>query len=332
MKTIPGGAALALDLTGAVTGEEGIETVERRLAESIDGSSGTLQQMGAQMLGAGGKRIRPRLVLASGLVYAGLSEALIEAATAAELIHMATLAHDDVIDAAALRRSQPSLNHVWGNRFGVLFGDSLFARAFTNLAQHRLYPCLELMLQAIDSMCTGEILQAEHSRAGALSLDAYYHQIRLKTAAFMQRCCESGAVIGGGDAAGVHALGQYGLHLGLAFQIMDDILDYCGDPAAMGKARGEDFRQGILTLPVLLLHESQGGRAVIEAVLARRDYSEAELVQVTGLLHSSGAMDGARQIAASHLEAAKHQLKTLPATAATAYLAALAEAGKARTR
>lgn len=273
--------------------------------------------------GKGGKRIRPLLVLYSGLVFCGPTDELVNASIAAELIHMASLAHDDIIDNSNFRRNKPSVNHLWGNHYSVLCGDYLFARAFGILSGGRLIQSLDLMIEAIENMCQGEIIQAENKFRHDMDIDAYYRQITGKTAVFFQCCCKSGASIGCADPHYINALGEYGLNLGIAFQIIDDILDFRGSAKSMGKPIGEDLRQGVITLPViLLLNDSKYGSAVHDMIINHR-ITTGDIKTVNYLLEESGAIGEAFAVARSHIEKARESLRMLPQSDFTGLLDSL---------
>lgn len=288
------------------------DLIEKELERALFDSEGTISDMCSHMVKAGGKRLRPLLVLYSGLVFSELSNELINASIAAELIHMASLTHDDIIDNSDFRRSKPSVNSLWGNHYGVLCGDYLFARAFGILSCNRLIKSLDFMIEAIENMCTGEILQAENKFKHDMDIDTYYKQIAGKTAIFFQCCCKSGASTGCADEQQIKALGEYGLNLGLAFQIIDDLLDFCGNTKTMGKPVGEDLRQGIVTLPVVsLLNSSKYGRLVRE-MLCRQRFESQDIILVNSMLAESGAIDETLEIVGSHIEKARKSLQLLP--------------------
>ena len=292
----------------------GLEIIERELYSSLGDSSGIIREMCTHMINSGGKRIRPLLVLYSGLAFSGISNDLINAAVAAELIHMATLAHDDIIDNSELRRNRPSLNKVWSNQFGVLCGDFLFSKAFGMLSRNKLLKNLDFMVEAIDNMCNGEILQANNRFNVTTDLNSYYEQIAKKTAIFMECCCKSGACIGDANEPQMRAIGGYGLNLGLAFQIMDDILDFCGNTMTMGKPKGEDFRQGIITMPAILLLTNEKYSSQVNGIISKREYSEQDFGSIVELLYSSGAVDKSHKKAVFHIDAAQNCLEPLPET------------------
>ena len=294
--------------------------IETGLEKVLSSTEGTICDMCSHMIKAGGKRIRPLLVLYSGLAFSGLSDELVNASIAAELIHMASLTHDDIIDNSDFRRSKPSVNRLWGNHFSVLCGDYLFAKALGILSGDRLLKSLDLMIEAIENMCTGEIIQAENKFKPDMDIDTYYKQIAGKTAVFFQCCCKSGASIGCTDEHHIKTLGEYGLNIGLAFQIIDDLLDFCGNARTMGKPVGEDLRQGVITLPIIiLLNDNKYGQPVRELINKRR-FETQDMEMVNSMLIESGAIDEAFEIAGSHIDKARKSLQILPQSEYTGFL------------
>lgn len=296
------------------------DLIETAIEKSLSGTKGAICDMCSHMVKAGGKRIRPMLVLYSGLAFSGLSDQLINASVAAELIHMASLVHDDIIDNSDFRRSKPSVNHLWGNHFSVLCGDYLFARAFGILSGGRLLNSLDLMIEAIENMCEGEIKQAENKFKADMDTGTYYKQIAGKTAIFFQCCCKSGAAIGCANQLQVNAIGDYGLNMGLAFQIIDDLLDFRGNSKTMGKPVGEDLRQGIITLPVILLlkHKKYGG--LVSEMISTSRIETRDIETVNTLMAESGVVDEAFAIAGSYIDKARASLQTLPQSDFTGFL------------
>ena len=299
------------------------DLIEIAIEKSLYGNKGAICDMCNHMVKAGGKRIRPLLVLYSGLAFSGLTDELVNASAAAELIHMASLVHDDIIDKSNFRRSKPSVNHLWGNHFSVLCGDYLFARAFGILSGERLLFSLDLMIEAIENMCEGEIIQAENKFKQDMDTAAYYRQISGKTAIFFQCCCRSGAGIGRANQLQIDAIGEYGLNMGIAFQIIDDILDFRGDVKAMGKPVGEDLRQGVITLPVILLLKDVKYGSLVREMISNRRIETRDIETVNSLLDESGAIDEAFAIADSYIDKARASLQILPKSDFTSFLDSL---------
>jgi heptaprenyl diphosphate synthase len=311
---------------------DAVVLAEAKIRASIEPSSGLIREMCLHIANSGGKRLRPQLVLHSGMAISRLNERMLSASAAAELIHMASLAHDDVIDGAALRRGRPSANRLWGNHAAVLCGDWLFAAAFSILGGRGLSRCMGWMVEAIREMCQGEILQAGNT--GNLGMDeaAYLELIAKKTAKLTQACCMCGAAAGGAGEDGIAALGGYGLNIGLAFQIIDDVLDFRGKPGVMGKPAGEDLRRGIITLPVILLlgNKKYGGSA--GELLLKGNCTAVDLKTMKGILAESGALDEAGRIAGSYIAKALECLGPLPESESKRYLLGLAEGLRGRKK
>jgi len=261
-----------------------------------------------QALLAGGKRIRPLLVIvAAGLVdrHCTTRQALHSLAIAFEYLHAASLLHDDVIDGAEQRRGQPAANTVWGNSRVILAGDYLHARAMSLAGTIGGADCIAIIGRATAAMVEAEFLQHRLAEKKAESITDYFRVIEGKTAALIAAACETGAVFAGADEAGRAALRTYGANLGLAFQIVDDLLDYLGDPASTGKAVGNDFLEEKMTLPLLLALESTGdqGRQKILAALTRpAEHKDFDLMR--DLIDQADGFTAARDRAATLIDEA----------------------------
>ncbi|MCX7708868.1 MAG: polyprenyl synthetase family protein [Clostridia bacterium] len=308
----------------------GIEEIEKELNHSLEDAKDVMKEMCQHILSAGGKRVRPLLVLNSGLVFSGQTSQLLQAATAAELIHMASLVHDDIIDNSDLRRNKPSINKVWGTHFAVLCGDYLFSKAFGILSRNRLIASMDLMVEAIQNMCQGEIIQAGERFNHEISIDRYYEIIGMKTAIFLQCCCKSGAAVSEANSFQLQMIGEYGLNLGYAFQIIDDILDFCGRVETTGKPKCEDVRQGNITLPLILLMKDPAYSAWVTETIHNREFSEETLAEVIFVLNDKGIIKECFHIAAKHILKAKECLTLLPQNAYTQLLDELADMLQAR--
>lgn len=299
--------------------------LDEKIQAAISDSDGVIQQMCAHIANSGGKRIRPQLVLSCGTILSNkLNDTVINAAVAAELIHMASLVHDDIIDRSPLRRNKPSVNKLWGNHAAVLCGDWLFAKAFGILSGRGMDASMAYMVEAIQAMCQGEIIQACNKNNIEVSLETYYMQITYKTAKFLECCCKAGAVTGKASYAGIKAAGEFGLNIGLAFQIIDDILDLSGTAKVMGKPKGEDLRQGIITLPVILLLQDGEAGGQAKELLAKGNCNAQGLAIINGLLSSSGALKEAYRIAWSFIDTAQRSLDEIPDSESKVFLHKLA--------
>ena len=209
-------------------------------------------EVSAHLVDSGGKRLRPLITLAAAKMYGATGDAQIKLAAAVEFIHTATLLHDDVVDESALRRGSASANRIWGNKPSVLVGDFLFSRAFQLMVDAGSLPVLGVLSNASAVISEGEVMQLRVTRNLATTETDYLAVISAKTAALFAAAAESGAMIANARDADARRLASYGRNLGIAFQLVDDALDYSGRQAVMGKAVGDDFRESKVTLPVIL--------------------------------------------------------------------------------
>lgn len=277
-----------------------------------------------------GKMLRPSLVIISGMAARGgapadqqVDESLETLAAVVEMIHMATLVHDDVLDEAELRRGGATVNSLRGNETAVMLGDFLISTSF-HLCSSVGQPWLNSALgETTTQLCSGEILQLSHRGDMQLDESTYFEIIRRKTGVLSGACCGLAARIAGADGPSTRALGEFGEQLGMAFQIQDDVLDLVGDERVVGKTLGIDLRKGKLTLPVVihLMRCSEGQRSEAMDVISRGDH--AALLR---LLSATGALDLAREKAFAMVSSAKEQLRALEPSAARAMLAAMADA------
>lgn len=231
-----------------------IESVHQKLLQSLDSTVDVIPALGRHILDSGGKKIRPLLTLASAKFFQeNISDGAIALAAAVECIHTATLIHDDVLDDSELRRGVPTANALWGNSCSILVGDFLFAKAFELMTSCQNMEILKLLSTTSTKICQGEVKQLVMTNDMDVELDDYFDVIDLKTGALFESACASGAMVSGADETDVYAFQQFGLNLGRAFQIVDDILDYAKPYEEMGKNPGDDYREGKITLPILLL-------------------------------------------------------------------------------
>ena len=262
-------------------------------------------------LSSSGKRLRPALALLAAGATGGIGEPQIKLAVILELIHLATLVHDDVMDGADTRRGQPTASARWGNSLSVLLGDCLFAHALGLATEFEEATIARRIARAAQDVCTGEILQTQRRFDLALSLVDYQRMIEMKTAALFAVAAELGARLNGADPAVCSALGQYGLKLGTAYQIYDDCLDLAGDEREAGKTLGTDLQKGKLTLPVLFLLQATPPerRAGLDAILLHGD--AGELLALREAARSSGALAAAVRTGRELIDDARFQLQRL---------------------
>jgi heptaprenyl diphosphate synthase len=304
----------AVDLFGPVAGDLG--TIESRLRQAINADPPEVGAPMAELFEAGGKRIRPALLLLSAMCGSYNLERLAPAAMAVELTHAATLVHDDVIDRAAVRRGRPTVAAKFGDEPAIVIGDYYFAKAYEQAALTYNAEVVAILARTVMAICAGEVRQQSIRYRYSTDVSEYMSRIEAKTAMLLAACCEIGALLGGlGDRQRV-ALREYGRELGLAFQIADDVLDYTASEGEVGKPIGHDIVEGFATLPLML--------AAIELEENRRlDEDEARRV-VDAVRKSKGpelALDQARH----HAQSAREKLSALDSSEATAALASLSD-------
>ncbi|MBB6218036.1 heptaprenyl diphosphate synthase [Anaerosolibacter carboniphilus] len=290
---------------------QGLDQVEEVLYNTVSANGGQTQKICFDLIGAGGKRLRPLLVLNTAQCFGTLNEKVIKTAAAFELIHMASLVHDDIIDESNIRRNKPSLNAEKGNLTSVLVGDYLFAKAFEILAANQLIPSMNLVVEAITEMCDGEIVQADNRFNFNQSVEDYYERIYKKTGALIAACCQAGAIAGGATDKEIDALKIYGTHIGYAFQIIDDILDFTGDPVILGKPVGSDLKEGNITLPVLKLMMQEEYKRGLERIFEKYGFTEDAYKEILRLLQDSYALEEAHKDAVNSVRIAKEALKNI---------------------
>ena len=263
---------------------------------------------------AGGKRLRPLLTLAAARCCNYNGDHHVRLAATVEFIHTATLLHDDVVDESARRRGRPTANLLWDNKSSVLVGDYLFARSFLLMVETGSLRVLEILSRASSVIAEGEVMQLAMTGALSTTEAQYLTMIHGKTAALFAAATEVGGVIAGAPEAQVDALRTYGRELGMAFQIVDDLLDYGGASAALGKDVGDDFREGKITLPVLIAvaRGDDEGRAFWRRTIERRDQRDGDLAEAQARLRASGALVETETRARAATATAVGALQALP--------------------
>jgi geranylgeranyl pyrophosphate synthase len=330
LKTIPLLEPLAADL----------ERVERKMREPVHADYPQLAVVLDSLLGSGGKRMRPALALLAGSLYQVDPEKLVSLAASVEMLHTATLVHDDLIDGALLRRGNPTLNADWSTGATVLTGDYLFARAAALAAETNHVRVMAIFADTLMTICSGELRQIfdrhqvphlDSEQAWEATLARYDDRIHAKTASLFAAATEAAAVLGSAPDEQAVALRDYGRFLGMGFQIMDDVLDFRGDQAVLGKPVGSDLREGIVTLPVLYYLRAFPYDEQVAAVV--RDGGDDDSVnEVVAAIRESGAVsqtiDRARRFIAQSQEA----LAALPEGEPRATMHALADYTIARKK
>jgi len=291
--------------------QDDLQRIERELAGNLNPHFDLVSRVAGHILFAGGKRLRPLLmVLCARLCdYAGDQDARF--ATIFEYLHAATLLHDDLVDGSEMRRGKAVANQVWDNPTAVLTGDFLLARGLSIAADTGLCEVIDTIAGITENMSQGEIRQLEKKGDVTLTEEDYLEVIRCKTAVLFQGACRTGALVAGADTDRVAALSDYGHHLGVAFQMADDLLDYTQDLATMGKHAGADLREGKLTLPLIhaLSKASDADRERMLVVLKNPDFGADEFERLLDCLEKNGGIAYTREQAAAHIQAAKVALK-----------------------
>jgi octaprenyl-diphosphate synthase len=281
--------------------------VEQELVLQNGSAIEPVAEISRYLLEGGGKRLRPALLLLSA-GYAGYrGGSAIRLGAVVELIHSATLIHDDVIDGANTRRGRPSANSRWGNHRSVLAGDWLYMQSFQMALAERNFKILDVLIELTQNMVEGELLQlAELGRMDLTEHDAVELAAR-KTACLFAGCARLGAVLGNLDDAGEQAMADYGHYAGLAFQLVDDVLDFTASPEKLGKPVLSDLKEGKVTLPLIYALESDGaaGKRMVRTVLEEKGFESVRPEQITSLVHESGALDRTRAAALDFAARAK---------------------------
>ena len=301
---------------GSIASE--LRLVEKKLQASVTSQVPQAQDIASHLLNAGGKRIRPALVLLSAFASKKNvdNDRVVGLAAATELVHMASLVHDDVVDETSERRGVATASSKWGNKLSVLGGDFLLSKAFSILATDGDMKLISVLSEMAAKMAESEMLQAASEGDLAAWEKNYWEIIKGKTANFMSACCECGAVTAGADDAARAALREYGLQIGLAFQITDDLLDISGDAAETGKETGSDLCQGKFTLPILIALRTldEDRKSKILSVINSGTISKEDARAISESIIECGAVEEARNSAAEFAASAVRQLYMMPET------------------
>jgi octaprenyl-diphosphate synthase len=342
---MPASADTAAPATGNPVGEdalaaltalvrEDLEACNRLIVERMQSPVALIPQLAAHIVAAGGKRLRPLLTLAAARMAGYRGTRHVALASCVEFIHTATLLHDDVVDESALRRGQASANALFGNKPSVLVGDFLFARAFQLMVQDGSLEVLRILSEASATISEGEVLQLVIQNDTASTEAQYLAVIEGKTAALFAAATEVGAVVADRPAAEQAALRAYGHNLGVAFQLVDDALDYSAEQERLGKTVGDDFREGKITLPVLLAFArgDEAERDFWRRTLEEREQADADLGRAIALMQKHRAFADTVARARDYGAAALAALEAFPESPARRALAGIVEFCISRAR
>ena len=290
-----------------------LQMVEKELSVVVKTPNPLLTETSMHLLNAGGKRLRPALCLFGAKFCSFDIERLLPLATALELIHMATLVHDDVVDASLTRRGKPTVKAMWGNRISTHIGSYLFAKSLILIARYEHTPLISSVLAATSvNMCEGEIQQIASSFDVKQNLKNYLYRINRKTAMLIAASAQLGAVACGAPKSIHLPLYQYGHGVGMAFQITDDILDLIADQQKLGKPIGSDLREGIITLPVIYALGCAKEKDRLRELVAKPDKSENEMQEAIQIITGSGAIGRSFELVGKYINKAKQALNELP--------------------
>lgn len=304
--------------------QEDIRTVEALMGAQADGNHPDLKSALDLLVSSGGKRIRPALTLLAGRMMGANRDALITLAAAIELLHTATLVHDDLIDGSLLRRGVPTLNSQWTPGATVLTGDFIFSRAAKLAAETNSIEVMKLFADTLTTIVNGEITQLFTSRCNP-SREDYYRRIYAKTASLFETSAKSPALIAGMDKNSVENMRRYGFEIGMAFQIIDDILDFTGEQSTVGKPIGSDLRQGLITLPALHYIETHPEDTASRRLLSGEcPQDEAALNRFVDNIRKSDSIGAAHQEAKEFIDRGLESLRKMPDSTERAYLEELA--------
>src|SRR5579885_2959938 len=288
--------------------------VERRISAESVASVDAVTAIGQYLQSSGGKRLRPALLLISAKLAGRTNASAIHLGAVVEMIHAATLVHDDVIDAAETRRGRPSSNMKWGNHTCVLAGDWLYMQAFQIALRERDFQILDLLISLTQMMVEGELLQLERiGKIGITEADCM-ELVDRKTACLFSVCARLGAITGGAKPEAQEKLGEYAWNLGMAFQLVDDVLDFTAREKTRGKPVGGDLREGKVTLPLVYALEcaTPAERRLVETILDRRSYDEVPFSRILALLEKYRAIERARERAEAFTRKARQIISEFP--------------------
>jgi octaprenyl-diphosphate synthase len=286
---------------------------QRQAASNVE----VINYLGDYLRASGGKRIRPALLILSSLACGGRgdNDSVIRMATVMEMLHTATLVHDDIIDNADLRRNRTSINARFGNQAAVLMGDWLYMSAFETSLKQRSLEILDILIRLTRKMTEGELIQMTLIGNLGISEEQYFDILKRKTAYLFSGCCEIGAILSGASPERRTALRDFGMNLGIAFQLADDTLDFTSESDVMGKAAGADLLEGKLTLPLIrLIQADRSVREILERVLDSGHYSEETRSNMNSRLAELGILEDTKRVALDYAETARKSLDVFPET------------------
>jgi octaprenyl-diphosphate synthase len=324
----PGSREALASIRALVQGE--LRAVDEAIRRGFHSPVALIDQVAEHIVGGGGKRLRPLLVGLAGRACGSTETACVQAAAFIEFIHTATLLHDDVVDMSARRRGRDTANEIYGNQASVLVGDFVYSRAFQLMAASRSQRVIEIMADATNVIAEGEVLQLMNARDPDTTESRYLQVIQRKTAQLFQAGAEVAAVLSGASELQQSALARYGRHMGTAYQLVDDVLDYQSDPLTRGKNLGDDLAEGKPTLPLIyaLTHSAPERVNLIREIIKRGGRERLDEVMAT--IESAGGLEYTARLAEAEAAEALATLTALPETPYREALAALVRFAVAR--
>ena len=304
---------------------EDIEKIDDFIRQSLKANQKVLNDAVNDLLNAGGKRLRPAMVLLAGRFGKYREDKLMPLAAAIEIMHMATLVHDDIIDESEVRRGRPTTRNRWGNGTAVFTGDFMFTRAFALITQCTSQRNMHYLSNAIKAICEGEVDQFQSRFGHPLSTVHYLKRIARKTAMLFSLSCQVGAEESHCKKDTVRYLRKFGQDFGMAFQITDDLLDFSGDQEEAGKPLCSDFIEGVYTLPVIYTVQDPIYKEQMIQYIGRRDLTESDIREVGRLVEESGGLEKSKHMAMRYLERCRNSLDNLPDNIAKGALSELVE-------
>jgi len=311
---------------------EDLRKVDACIRRELDSDVMMIPAIGNYIVDSGGKRLRPLLCILSAKLFSYAEERHVPLSVVVEFLHTASLLHDDVVDSSEVRRGTPSANGVWGNQASVLVGDFLFSRAFEMMVADGHMEILALLSKVSNTLAEGEVLQLVRTFHLKMTEAEYLEVVESKTAILFSAAAEIGARVSGQDEETIRRMAEYGMCLGVAFQLMDDVLDYAAEAQDVGKPVGHDLEEGKITLPLLhAMQQDQALYAMVEAIAERDGYAEGEREKVRDAVQAAGGVQRCLDAAAEYAERAKSCLPEFGDAGIRQLMADLADFSARRT-
>lgn len=313
--------------------EQEMAAVDSAISMHLKSDIELINEIGAYIVDGGGKRLRPILLILAAKACGESNDSHITAAAIIEFIHTATLLHDDVIDMSALRRGRETANNIWGDQAAVLVGDFLYSRAFQMMVKIGDMRVMQILADATNTIAEGEVLQLMNQNKSDVALESCLEVIKRKTAKLFEAAGELGVLLSGASVEKQKGMASYGMHLGVAFQLIDDVLDYSADETELGKQIGDDIAEGKVTLPLLFAMQevsSEEKSAVVCAI--ENKAGDVDITKIATIVKKTNALERTMQMAHEHIELAKQALIVIDESEARDVLNLVADFALARSK